>query len=665
MEFVGKLELFSHTVENRFVFSLFDLLLCGVILLVVLRGWRRHAAPLSARNRLFLFSAFTCLGTSFALEAIFTAALLFFQRHLPVAPFDLLIHTLQASAWLLLAASAYHRSAGSGPKPGASQSRLSVPLLLSALLGQHLTTLVPRLDLRSAAVLDLMNLFFLAFAFLLFYRRPLGGQNLATGALAFLFMAAFLHLASSLASDTSNSIVLWNLEQFAWLLSLFTFALAIGEASQDLFDRVFVRLQIAFILLASLMILVITQTEKAEYLASIRSRSDNLAEFVRAHVDHFRQRNDSLPRIIEREDFLQRLTLGFGDLPELKLVRIFADSQVATFEIADNGAIQRTLGTHLPTRFLSLLDPDEYFLIQSLPLTVAKPGVVEFYGTRAFLNGHIRKRIILIFSLFTGMVVLSTLMIGWVVRGASVTIRQQAREIEEGQRRLMQASKFAAIGELAAGVAHEINNPATTILSRGSFLLSKEGLSGSPSDREDLRAIVDQAHRIAQVTRGLLMFSRPVAVTLKAVPIDRIIEASLRSVEDLLTAHHISVEKSIGPNLPGVLADEDNLARALENIHRNAIDAMPAGGTLRVRAAKDNSSGTRLRVEISDTGVGIEAENLARIWDPFFTTKEVGKGTGLGLSIVHGIVKEHHGTIAVESQPGAGTTFTILLPTEQ
>ncbi|MFQ5776581.1 MAG: sensor histidine kinase [Terriglobia bacterium] len=478
-------------------------------------------------------------------------------------------------------------------------------------------------------------------------------------------MAASLHLVSSWVQEPTTSVALWNFEEFARLLSLFTFALAIGETSRDLFDKVFVRLQIAFILLASLMILVIIRTEKADYLENIRSRSDQLVEFVRAHVDYYRQRNETFQAAIEGKDFLEQLTLGFGNLRELKIVRILADGQVATFEIADNGAIHRDLETYSPASSWLTLDPDEYFLIHALRIAVGEPSQVEFYGTREFLNQHIRKRIILIFSLFTGMVALSTLMIGLVVRGASATIRQQAQEIEETQRRLMHASKLAGIGELASGVAHEINNPATTILSRASFLLSQEDTSNPSNVREDLEAIVAQSQRISQITRGLLAFSRPHALEIKPIPIDRVIETSLLSVEALLAANHVVVEKNLWLDPPRVLANEASLVRALENIFRNAVDAMPRGGSLRIRTAKENPWATRLQLEIIDTGIGIEGDNLGRIFDPFFTTKEVGKGTGLGLSITHGIIKEHHGTIAVESQPGRGTRFIIVLHTEQ
>lgn len=654
MDLLGKLELFSHTPENRFIFSLFDLLLCGVIVLVIVRGWRARKSPFSAGNRLFLLLAFLCLGGSFGLEAVSAGAFFFLRVRLPESPVDLLFHAFQASAWVLMIASTY--------APANGRPRLVNPTSLPGwLLFLPFASWLAVAPLKVTVALDLTNLILVGAAFIGLRRRPGERRMFVTGAIGLVFVAATLQLSSGLTSDVRASLILWNGEQAAWSFSLFAFALGIGEASRDLFDKVFVRLQIAFILLASLMILVITQTEKADYLAGIRDRSRALAEFVRDNVDYLRKQEDPLAVIVEREDFLQRAILGFGNLPELKVIRIGADSETATFEIADNGEIYSGLDTNVsPSR----LESEEYFLIHALPLAAARKGTVEFYGTREFIDRHIRKRIVLIFSLFTGMVMLSTVMIGLVVRGASTVIHNQAQEIENAQQQLAQTSKLAAIGELAAGVAHEINNPATTILSMASFWLSEENGGRATCDAEDVREVMDQAQRIADITGDLLTFSRRQALNIKPTPIDNIITNSLRLIDDSLTASRISVEKNVEPGLR-VLADEGALVRALENLFRNAIDAMPAGGVLRIKAASENSRNSRIRIEVADTGIGIKKEDLPRIFDPFFTTKEVGRGTGLGLSIVHGIIKEHQGTISVESEPGAGATFTVILPAEE
>jgi signal transduction histidine kinase len=255
-------------------------------------------------------------------------------------------------------------------------------------------------------------------------------------------------------------------------------------------------------------------------------------------------------------------------------------------------------------------------------------------------------------------------MIGLVVRDASAKIRGQAREIEKAQKQLYQSSKLAAVGELAAGVAHEINNPATTILSLSSFWLAQNDGGPVAVDPEDVREVMTQAQRIARITTSLLEFSRPQILEMEPVPLDRVIDLSLRLVDDLLTANRISVEKNFPREIIRVRGDEDSLVRALENLYRNAIDGMPEGGVLSVGVFWEDRMHERIRLEVADTGLGIQKDHIDRVFDPFFTTKEVGKGTGLGLSLVHGIVQEHQGTITIESQLGRGTKFTIVLPTE-
>lgn len=677
MEVLGRLELFSRTLENRFVFSLFDLLLCGVILLVIVRSRWTEMRAFSVNSRKLLFLAFSSLGASFFLGAVYAGTFLFFRTHLPEAPFDLLMHTLWAASWVLLAASAYQQpkvqtesSTAEKAQSDADTFVVMIPLyalptitvlaLIALRFAQPLGTLYPGANI----VLDVSNLLLLGLALILFYRRSHRGRSFTTGAVALLFLAAILHVCSYVAAGNRLAIGLWNLEQFTLSLALLICALAIGETGRDLFYRVFVRLQMAFIILGSLMILVITQTEKSEYLADIRARSDQLAELVRSNVDYLTQQDESFPAVVTREDFLQRTLLGFGNMPELKLIRVADGEQAASFEIADTGEIQERLESVAPPPARSELDSDEYFLIRALPLSETVSGKVEFYGTRDFLDRHIGKRIVLIFSLFTGMVLLSTVMIGLVVRGASTTITQQKQEIEQTQQRLMQTTKLAAIGQLAAGVAHEINNPATVILSRASFLIS-DNCGVTDSVRDDLGAIVSHAQRIAQVTDSLLNFSRPQVRNLRPAQIADIIDAGLNIVQGALEANGIRVERYVAADLPRVRVDEDSFTRACENLFRNSVDAMPHGGTLRICASRDSQAAHRLRLEVTDTGIGIAHEDLPRVFDPFFTTKEVGKGTGLGLSIVQGIVEEHRGTITIESEPGIGTRFIITLPTEE
>jgi signal transduction histidine kinase len=204
-------------------------------------------------------------------------------------------------------------------------------------------------------------------------------------------------------------------------------------------------------------------------------------------------------------------------------------------------------------------------------------------------------------------------------------------------------------------VAHEINNPATTILSRASFLLSDDV---SPSDREDLQAIVAQAHRIARITGSLLSFSRPQVRRIRPTPVDRVIENSLLVVRDALESNHISVEKDLPPRLPLAMADEESLIRALVNLYRNAIDAMPGGGTLVMGTAVREAWAI---ITVRDTGTGMDAETRRHAFEPFFTTKG-SRGTGLGLAEVYGFVRRHRGVAEIESEPGAGTVIRLKFP---
>ena len=659
MESLQKLELFTRTFENRFIFNLFDVLLCGIIVLVVLRGWRARTKNIPISNQFLLLLAFCCLGASFAIQAVYSGAFVFVRQRLTENEFELAFHVFQASAWVLLATSTYQST--NGREVTLKTLRASVLAVLPCvLLSISFSGLSPRL----MTGLDIANLALITLTFFRIYRHPLGGRRFVNGALALIWIAAVLHIAASLKWRSQTSLLLWNAEQFAWSLSLITCALAMGETSRNLFDKVFVRLQITFIILASVMLLVITQTEKSDYFAGIRSRADHLVEFVREHIDYLRQQNQSLSDIIAQEDISQSI-FGFGNLPELRVVRMSTNREVATFEVDNQGRVTSRLDTINSNSAGPRFDTEDYFLIRELPLKVLPAGEIAFYGTREFLDEHIRRRIVIVFSLFTAMVALSTLMIGLVVRDASTTIREQGQEIVKTQEKLSQASKLAAIGELAAGVAHEINNPATTILSLSSFWASQNGEKPIAVDHEDLRQVMTQAQRIAKITTSLLEFSRPHVSEVSRVPLDRVINFSLRMVDDLLSTNGISVEKNLPSTVPIIRGDEDSLVRALENLFRNAIDAMPRGGTLRLGVFRESESPNRVRIEISDTGIGIEKDHLNRVFDPFFSTKEVGKGTGLGLSIVHGIVREHQGTIDVESELGVGAKFMIVLPTEE
>ena len=238
-------------------------------------------------------------------------------------------------------------------------------------------------------------------------------------------------------------------------------------------------------------------------------------------------------------------------------------------------------------------------------------------------------------------------------------LRRQMAELQSTQQQLLQSAKLAAIGELAAGVAHELNNPLTVILGKTGLLL-KSAETGSPSAAK-LSDIEREAMRAGKIAQNLLDFARRREPRHEPVDLNRIVERGLDLVQSKLRGRTITVETTLDPALGVMLGDADQLTQVLINLAGNAIDAMAKGGrlTIATRAQADSDTGTLI---VSDTGPGIPAERLARIFEPFYTTKAEGNGTGLGLSITQGIVASHAGRLTVESVVGTGTTFFVHLP---
>jgi len=246
-----------------------------------------------------------------------------------------------------------------------------------------------------------------------------------------------------------------------------------------------------------------------------------------------------------------------------------------------------------------------------------------------------------------------------------ITVGENITTRVKSDRAVARAEKLAAVGRLAAGVVHEINNPLATIAACAESLEKriKEGAFSESPAAEDLREylglIRDEAFRCKTITNGLLDFSRLRAGERVPVDMTEVIKATARLVTHQLRGEHIQIEVESLGNLPTVSGNIGQLQQAVVALATNAIDAMPDGGTLTLRA---RASGSRILIEVCDTGVGIAAENMTKIFDPFFTTKDVGRGTGLGLAVCYGILSEHGGRLDVRSSVGVGTTFTITLP---
>jgi signal transduction histidine kinase/DNA-binding response OmpR family regulator len=238
------------------------------------------------------------------------------------------------------------------------------------------------------------------------------------------------------------------------------------------------------------------------------------------------------------------------------------------------------------------------------------------------------------------------------------------------QAQLLQAEKLSAIGQLVAGVAHELNNPLTSVIGYAQLLQEEmRGVAGGEPAREpqalahDLRRIAEESERAARIVRNLLAFARRQSAARAEQDIADVMNRvlSLRAYEFRLNA--VELECEFEPGLPPVLGDGGQLQQALLNLLLNAEQAMRTRSVRRLRVgAHYVADADAIELFITDTGHGIPDENLRRIFDPFFTTREVGEGTGLGLSICYGIVRDHGGQIAVESRVGQGTTFKVLLP---
>ncbi|OHD63955.1 MAG: hypothetical protein A2176_15140 [Spirochaetes bacterium RBG_13_51_14] len=231
---------------------------------------------------------------------------------------------------------------------------------------------------------------------------------------------------------------------------------------------------------------------------------------------------------------------------------------------------------------------------------------------------------------------------------------------EQTEMQMAQSEKLASLGRLASGIAHEINNPLTGVLTYSTVLYDE---IKDPGYRSDLKVIIDETLRCREIVKGILDFARETKIEKRPGSINKIITELLSIIEKHVTFQNIRIKKDLAENLPDINIDINQIKSVFNNLAMNAADAMQEGGEMTI-STEYNESNKKIICRVADTGIGIKEENLNKIFDPFFTTKETGKGTGLGLSVTYGIIKRHNGTIRVVSTEGAGTTFTIEFPVD-
>jgi signal transduction histidine kinase len=267
------------------------------------------------------------------------------------------------------------------------------------------------------------------------------------------------------------------------------------------------------------------------------------------------------------------------------------------------------------------------------------------------------------------------------VREATVELEQRNEQLEETNRELWQTTRrltelerLAAAGQTAAQFAHEVGTPLNLI--SGHVQLLRSRLANDPQAQPRLETINAQIERIERIVRSMLDRTRPEAVVLAPLDLNALLQRIFETTAPALEARRVRLETELAPELSKIPGDADRLQQVFINLINNALDAMPKGGLLSVRTGVVAEAGPeggpvldksdaspQIFVEFSDTGCGMTSELRAHIFDPFYTTKETGRGTGLGLVVVRQVIREHHGEIDVESEPGRGTRFRIKLPT--
>jgi len=241
----------------------------------------------------------------------------------------------------------------------------------------------------------------------------------------------------------------------------------------------------------------------------------------------------------------------------------------------------------------------------------------------------------------------------------AIALNHMLIELKKHEDQLIQSRKMAAIGNLTAGIAHELNNPLNNISLTAEALIDEFDEWNREAKLKMLGVIATQVDRAGATVANLLDFTRRDESSFEELSVNEVLTRTVKLLANEFSLNDIELIVDLDDELPRVMGSVHNLQQVFLNLFLNAIQAMPDKGTLRIKSFSENRS---IKIDISDTGIGIPRENLDKIFEPFFTTKEVGQGTGLGLAVSYGIIKKHRGYIKVDSEMGRGTTFSVVLP---